>query len=434
MYYGWFIVALSFAVLLVGAGLRSTPGVLMTPMEADMGWSSATISFAVAVNIALFGLMGPFAAALMQRIGVRKTILLGLGIVALAAVATSRITTPFGLVMTWGIGVGLGTGMIGIVVAATVAARWFVARRGTVTGLLTAANATGQLVFLPVLAWIAQQLGWRPVGLVIAGAAVAAAVPVALFMREYPRDLGLRPYGASTDESDEPPLLRGGNPLATAFGALGRASRKRDFWLLFGTFFICGASTNGFIGTHFIPACGDHGIPEVKAAGYLAMMGFFDLIGTTASGWLTDRWSSRGLLFWYYALRGLSLVFVPLAFGIDGVLGLPLFALFYGLDWVATVPPTVRLTLDAFGRDEGPVVFGWISAGHQLGAALIAFGAGLIRTGTGRYDGAFVVSAVLCFVAAIAVLGIGRRYARPVTFATSDAGSPGARSPAHTTY
>jgi predicted MFS family arabinose efflux permease len=417
VYYGWLIVALAFGALLVAAGIRSAPGVLMVPMENDMGWSAATISGAVAINIALFGLMGPFAAALMQRIGVRKTILLGLSIITVSTLATSRITTPVQLILTWGVGVGIGTGMIGLVVAATVAARWFVKRRGTVTGLLTAANATGQLVFLPLLALVAQRYGWRPVGLFIGGGAVLAAIPIALFMRDHPRDLGLRPYGATDgNDGDDAPLLRGGNPLTTAFTALGRASTKRDFWLLFGTFFVCGASTTGFIGTHFIPACGDHGIPEVHAAGYLAMMGAFDLVGTTCSGWLTDRWNSRYLLFWYYFLRGLSLLFVPYAFGINGLFGLPLFAMFYGLDWIATVPPTVRLTLDAFGRDDGPIVFGWITAGHQLGAAAIAFGAGLIRTSTGSYDTAFSTSALLCMIAAVAVLKInaGARRAKRI--------------------
>jgi sugar phosphate permease len=411
-HYAWVIAALAFFVLLAAAGVRSTPGVLMVPMENEMGWSAATISIAVAINIALFGLLGPFAAALMQSIGVRKTVLLGLGIIVVATAATSRISTPTQLILTWGVGVGAGVGMIGIVLAATIAARWFDARRGTVTGLLTAANATGQLVFLPVLAVVAQNFGWRNVGLVLAGVSLAAAVPIALFMRDRPESIGLLPYGAKPGAaSDDSPLLRSANPLRTAFGALARASRKRDFWILFGTFFICGASTNGFIGTHFIPACGDHGISEVHAAGYLAMMGAFDLVGTTLSGWLTDRWNSRYLLFWYYGLRGLSLLFVPYAFGVSGVFGLPLFAMFYGLDWVATVPPTVRLTIDAFGREEGPIVFGWISAGHQLGAASIALVAGIIRTAYGSYDSAFDLSAVLCLCAAFAVLwiGLGRR-------------------------
>ena len=422
LHYGWLIAALSFCVLLVAAGARSTPGVLMLPMENDLGWSAATISLAVAINIVLFGLMGPFAAALMQSIGVRKTILLGLAIVAVATASTSLIRSPFQLILTWGIGVGAGVGLIGIVLAATVSTRWFVARRGTVMGILTAANATGQLVFLPVLAVIATHFGWRPVGIFVGAVAVLVAIPIALFMRDRPEDVGQRAYGAPPQGSrDDSPLLRGGNPLRTAFGALGRASYKRDFWILFGTFFICGASTNGFIGTHFIPACGDHGIPEVQAAGYLAMMGAFDLVGTTLSGWLTDRWNSRYLLFWYYGLRGLSLFFVIFAFGVSGLAGLPLFALFYGLDWVATVPPTVRLTIDTFGKEEGPIVFGWISAGHQLGAGAIALVAGIMRTASGTYNGAFELSATLCLIAAIAVLGIGVRrrvpVARPATAA-----------------
>lgn len=411
-YYGWVVVGLAFCVLLVAAGTRSTPGVLMLPMESEMGWTAATISVAVAINIVLFGLMGPFAAALMQTIGVRKTILLGLGIIALSTAATSQIGTPTQLILTWGIGVGSGVGLISIVLAATVATRWFVARRGTVTGILTAANATGQLVFLPVLAVIAQNFGWRPVGLFAAGVALLFAVPIAFFMRDRPEDIGLHAYGAPPQGAhDDAPLLRAGNPLRTAFGALGRASGKRDFWILFGTFFICGASTNGFIGTHFIPACGDHGIPEVRAAGYLAMMGAFDLVGTTLSGFLTDRWNSRYLLTWYYGLRGLSLLFVPYLFGVSGIFGLPVFTMFYGLDWVATVPPTVRLTIDAFGREEGPIVFGWISAGHQIGAGSVALVAGIIRTTTGTYDSAFELSAVLCLIAAVAVLaiGLGRR-------------------------
>ncbi len=414
VYYGWIIIPLTFIVLLVAAGARSTPGVLMQPMEHEMGWTAATISIAVAINIALFGLMGPFAAALMQSIGVRKTVLLGLVVVAISTALTSFVHTPLQLVLTWGIGVGLGVGMIGIVLAATVSTRWFVKRRGTVTGILTAANATGQLVFLPVLAVIAQNFGWRNVGLFVAAAALVTAIPIALLMRNRPEDVGQRPYGATADnEGGDPPLLRSGNPVGTAFSTLRDASKKRDFWLLFGTFFICGASTNGFIGTHFIPACGDHFIPEVRAAGYLAMMGAFDLVGTTLSGILTDRLNSRYLLFWYYGLRGLSLFFVPVAFTISGPFGLPLFALFYGLDWVATVPPTVRLTVDAFGRDKGPLVFGWISAGHQLGASSIALLAGIIRTTQGSYDNAFYVSAGMCLLAAGASLAIGFSRRRP---------------------
>lgn len=405
VHYAWVVAGLAFTTMLVGSGIRSTPGVLMTPMERDMGWSAATISAAIGISIALSGLMGPLTASLMQSIGIRRTILIGLGLCAISAAFTSLITTPFELVITWGFGVGLGTGLMGMVVAATVAARWFVARRGTVVGLLTAANATGQLVFLPILALIAQRYGWRPLGLVIAGLAIAVSIPVALFMRERPAAMGLLAYGATGNEPAA--AVNTQNPLARALSVLHVASRKRDFWILFGSFFICGASTVGLIGTHFIPACTDHGIPEVQAAGYLAMIGAFDLIGTTGAGWLTDRWNPRYLLFWFYSLRGLSLFFVPYAFGIGGLLGLPLFAMFFGLDFVATVPPTVRLTLDVFGPEDGPIVFGWIGAGHQLGAAAIVVLVGLIRTAQGSYDQAFILSASVCLVAALAVLGIG---------------------------
>jgi sugar phosphate permease len=406
IHYGWFVAVLAFVTLLVGAGIRSTPGVLMIPMEHDLNLTTAAISLAVAINIALFGLMGPFTAALMQTIGVRRTILLGLTICAIATAATSQIHTATQLTLTWGIGVGLGSGLIGMVVAATVATRWFTKRRGTVVGLLTAANATGQLVFLPVLARVAQHYGWRPLGLMLSGVAAIVFVLIALFMRDRPQDIGLQPYGQTGTEILAVPVSK--NPITTAFSALARASKKRDFWLLSGSFFICGASTSGFIGTHFIPACGDHGIPVVGAAGYLALMGAFDLVGTTLSGWLSDRWSSRYLLFAFYALRGVSLLFVTQAFGIAGLFGLPLFAMFYGLDWIATLPPTVKLAVDAFGKEEAPIVFGWISASHQLGAAAIVGVAGFIRTTQGSYDRAFMLSALLCFIAALMVLGVGR--------------------------
>lgn len=412
-HYAWAVAALAFLVLFVAAGVRSTPGVLMTPMEHDLGWSASTISAAVAINIALFGLLGPFAAALMQRIGVGRTVLIGLGIVVASTIATAFVQTPFELILTWGIGVGTGTGMLGLVLAAVVAARWFVKNRGFVTGILTAANATGQLIFLPILATIAQTWGWRNVGFVLAGVALAVGLGVWAFFREHPSDIGVAPLGGALEESSEPPLLRSGNALSRSFSVLARASRKRNFWLLFGTFFICGASTNGLIGTHFIPLCGDHGIPEVRAAGYLAMMGAFDLVGTSLSGWLTDRYSSRALLFWYYGLRGLSLFFVPFAFGIAGPFGLPLFTLFYGLDWIATVPPTIRLSISNFGVDDGPVVYGWIAAGHQLGAASIALVAGIIRTDTGNYASAFITSGLLCLGAAAAVWFISAGRSTP---------------------
>ena len=309
------------------------------------------------------------------------------------------------MILLWGVVVGIGSGSTALVLGATVVARWFATRRGLVMGMLTASTATGQLIFLPVLASLAETYGWRSVSLTVAGVAVALFPVVALTMRDRPEEIGLRRYGAAADES--PAVATRGNPVARAVGALRDGLRSRDFWLLAGSFFICGASTNGLIGTHLIPACLDHGIPQVAGAGLLAAMGIFDLVGTTLSGWLSDRWSNRGLLAWYYGLRGLSLIYLPFAFDVS-FYGLSLFALFYGLDWIATVPPTVRLATRTFGSEQGPIMFGWIAAAHQLGAALAAFAAGALRVELGTYLQAFMLSGLLCLVAALMVLFIGR--------------------------
>lgn len=406
IHYAWAVAALTFLVLVVVAGVRSASGVLFVPLENDMGWSAATISAAVAINVTLYGAMGPFAAALMQRIGLRWSILLALAVIAVSTASASLITTPLGLALTWGLGLGLGVGTISMVLATMVATRWFVSRRGTVIGALTGGTATGQLVFLPLLAFIATRLGWRPVGLVVAACALAVAVPIALFMRDRPEDLGLLPFGAREEDAVSSPP-RTGNPLRTAFDVLFRASRRRDFWLVGGTFFVCGASTNGFIGTHFIAACGDHGIPEVRAAGYLATMGVFSFVGTTLSGWLSDRFESRYLLCIYYASRGLSLLIVPYALAGTGEFFLPAFMIFYGLDWLATVPPNVRALTETLGKTDAPIAFGWISVMHQIGAGMIALIAGVIRTDLGSYNEAFAFSATLCLIAALTALCIG---------------------------
>ena len=403
LHYAWIVAATTFVVLIVVAGIRATPGVLMVPIERDMGWSAQTISAAAAINIALFGLVGPFAAALMQTFGLRRTMVLGLVVVTAGVSAAGFSREPWQLILTWGVIAGIGLGMLAMVLAATVANRWFVAQRGLVTGALTAATATGQLVFLPLLAIIAQFVGWRNATWTVAAAAALVIVPVLLFVRDRPEQVGLMAYGATTETALAAPAT--GNPLGVAFGALGRASKSFSFWLLAGTFFICGASTNGLIGTHFIPACGDHGIPEVRAATLLAAMGIFDLAGTTASGWLSDRVDNRLLLFAYYGLRGISLLFLPFALGASFA-GLSFFAIFYGLDWIATVPPTVRLATQAFGLDEGPVVYGWIGAAHQ-------FAAGTIRTQAGSYAPAFEVSGLLCIAAAFAILAFRSGVKRP---------------------
>jgi sugar phosphate permease len=405
IHFGWIVAGLTFVTLLVAAGIRSAPGVMMVPLETEFGWSRATISVAISVNLLLYGLMAPFAAALMDRFGVRQTMVVALSVLAIGVATTTAMGAPWQMVVLWGIVVGSGSGSIALVLGATVVTRWFDAWRGTVMGVLSAANATGQLVFLPLMALAVQHWGWRVAVLLIAAAAALLVPVVWLLMRERPADLGLWPVGAN----EAPPALPShGNPAWTAIVVLGEGLRSRDFWLLAGGFFVCGLSTNGLIGTHLIPACFDHGIPEVRAAGLLALMGAFDLVGTTLSGWLSDRWDSRRLLFWYYGLRGLSLIFLDAAFGPD-VFGLWLFAVFYGLDWIATVPPTVKLAAQSFGRERAGVMFGWIFAAHQIGAAVAAFGAGWIRTDLGDYWLAFVISGIACLIAAIMSLMVGRR-------------------------
>ena len=424
IHYGWIVVAVTFMVLLVAAGIRSTPGVLIVPLEREFGWSRATVSLAVSLNLMLYGFLGPFAATLMDRFGARRVTLGALGLLSVGVGLTTCMRAPWQLDLLWGIVVGVGSGSAATVLGAWISNRWFDRQRGLVMGILTASTATGQLVFLPVLARLVVTHGWRTAALLIAVAAVCALPLVAVFMRNDPGDIGLRPVGASTG-GPEPP-----RPPARAAGAaiagLAAGLRSRDFWLLAGTFYICGASTNGLIGTHFIPACMDVGIPEVTAAGLLASMGVFDLLGTTMSGWLSDRWNNRYLLCWYYGLRGLSLVFLPIAFGAQLLflpygtgafgprfIGLAVFAVFYGLDWVATVPPTVRLTADLFGKQNAALMFGWIFAAHQLGAATAAFGAGAVHTWLGGYQAAFIGSGALCLLAAGLVLHIGHPGSRP---------------------
>src|SRR5215470_10665067 len=400
--YAFVVVAVIFLSLLAAAGLRSAPGVLILPLEQAFGWSRDTVSLAAAIGIFLYGLVGPFAAALMQSFGVKRTLVTALLLMSASTAASSLMSQPWQYVLTWGVLSGLGSGCVAIVLGATIVNRWFVTNRGFMMGLLTASTATGTLLLLPALAAIAEAGGWRPVVLTVS-AVVAAMVPLVLFfLPERPADIGLVPYGADAAATAASQAPR--HPLAAAFGALARAIRHRDFWLLFATFFICGFTTNGLVGTHLIALCGDNGIPEVRAASLLAAMGIFDLVGTTASGWLTDRYNPRKLLFLYYGLRGLSLVYLP--FSDFSISGLSVFAVFYGLDWIATVPPTLRLTTEAFGERDAPVVFGWIAAGHQMGAASAAFFAGYMRTLQGDYLQAFVIAGATGVIAAVLALMI----------------------------
>jgi len=410
LHYAWVVAGVTFLTLLVTAGIRSTPGVLIVPIEHEFGWSRATISVAVSLNLLLYGLMGPFAAAFFDKVGVRRTMTIALALLAAGVCATTFVTRPWHMILIWGVVVGCGAGMTAYSLSATVVSRWFHRSQGTVMGILTASAATGQLVFLPFLAHLAQHQGWRRAALAIAGAAVVIAPLVLILMRNHPEDKGLLAYGAEPGNTGATPTgqpLSHHNPFNVAIQGLRRGLVSRDFWLLAGSFFICGASTNGLIGTHLIPACVDHGITEVRAAGLLALMGVLDLFGTTFSGWLSDRCNSRYLLFCYYGLRGLSLLGLPYALS-GPEWGLSAFAIFYGLDWIATVPPTVKLTAEAFGRGSVGVMFGWIFASHQVGAALAATSAGSVRTYLGDYLVAFLLSGLICLLAAGLVLRINR--------------------------
>lgn len=404
IHYGWVVAGTTFLTMLATAGAMGSPGVLLEPLQRDFGWQNADISFALAVRLVLFGLMGPFAAALMNRFGVRTVAIGALLLISVGLVGSLAMISVWQLVLLWGVIVGIGTGMTALVLGATVATRWFSRRRGLVVGMMTASTATGQLVFLPLLAGLTERIGWRVALLLVVAIVLLALLAVVLLMRDYPADVGLPPFGDK--EIVEPPkqdqrLL---SLLSSPLVALREASRSSTFWVLFLTFYVCGLSTNGLIQTHWISLCGDFGIAPVGAAGMLAMIGILDLIGTIFAGWLSDRYDNRWLLFWFYGLRGLSLLYLP--FSDFTIIGLSIFGIFYGLDWVATVPPTVKLTVERFGPERATLTFGWIFAGHQLGAATAAFGAGATRTILGTYLPAIYVAGAMCLVAAMLVISI----------------------------
>ena len=405
LHYAWIIVAVTFAALLVSAGIRAAPGVLIVPLEGEFHWSRATISFSVGVNILLYGLIGPFAAALMDRFGVRRTITTALAVTAAGVALSPIMRQAWQLILLWGIVVGSGCGVIGSFLAAYVPARWFRSRQGLVVGLLMASNAAGQLVFLPTMASLVALAGWRVMSLALAATAMIFMPVVGLLMRDRPEELGLAPYGAGL-EADVHSVPPQGDPMTAAFAALAEGARSRDFWLIAGSYFICGASTNGLIGTHLIPACVDHGLAEVTGAGLLAATGVFSFIGGTLSGWLSDRWDNRLLLAWYYGLRGLSLIYLPFAFDMS-IYGLSLFSIFYGLDWIAGVPPTVRLLTRVAGTERAGIMVAWITVIHQLGGASAAYLGGVLRISLGSYFEAFLLAGLLCLGAAGMALLIG---------------------------
>jgi MFS family permease len=406
IHYGWVMVGVTFLAALISAGSVGAPGVFIVPLQHEFGWSTAEISSALSIRFILFGLMAPFAAALLNRYGLRQVTLTAQLIIISALLTSLAMTKVWQLVLLWGVVIGIATGMTALVLGATIATRWFAARRGLVIGIMTASVATGQLVFLPLLASLTERYGWR-VGLAFMCVMLCvSASAVLMFMCDRPSDVGLRPFGDTGTAPLPAPAPSSAPIVAAALGTLRDASKSTVFWALFLTFAICGASTAGLIQVHLIPMCMDFGIPQVQAASLLAAMGIFDFFGTIMSGWLSDRFDNRWLLFWYYGLRGLSLIYLP--FSDFSFYGLSVFAMFYGLDWIATVPPTVRLTAQRFGAERANLVFGWIFAGHQIGAGAAAFGAGLSRTLLASYLPAFFFAGALCIIAALTAVSIAR--------------------------
>jgi predicted MFS family arabinose efflux permease len=399
----WWVAAVAFVALVGAAGFRATPSVFIDPLHEEFGWSHSTISSAVSVNVLLYGLTSPFSAALMERYGMRRIVSGALLLIAAGSGFTVFMDATWQLLLCWGFLVGLGTGSMALAFAATVSGSWFVERRGLVSGILTAGSAAGQLVFLPLVALLVEGPGWRAASLTVAFAALAVVPLVLWVLRDRPEDCGLRPYGAGPEYASPPPAPPGA--ARRTLRALRDAARTRVFWLLAGTFAVCGASTNGLVGVHFVPAAHDHGMPVPAAATLLAVIGVFDLVGTVASGWFTDRFDPRRLLAVYYALRGVSLLFLPMLFAQSVRPSMLFFIVFYGLDWVATVPPTIALCRAHFGGN-GAIVFGWVLASHQIGASVVAFLAGLARDTFGSYDVAWIGSGALCATAALMALVI----------------------------
>ncbi len=407
---------IAFLTMLVSSAALGLPGAFLKPLSREFGWTTADISSALAVRFMLYGLMGPFAAVMMERYGLRRVVCSALLLVAGGVIMATRMTGLWQLVLSWGVVLGFGSGLTALVMGATVANRWFERRRGLVLGLLTASSATGQLIFLPLASYLIVHYGWRVAITPVFIACMSVAGLAFLFLQDRPSALGLSPYGAETGPLPATmPAQRASffEPLRV----LMDASRTLTFWVLFGTFFVCGLSTNGLIQTHFISLCGDYGLAAVPAASVLAMIGGFDFVGTIASGWLSDRFDNRKLLFWYYGLRGISLLWLP--HSDFSFYGLSVFAMFYGLDWVATVPPTVKLASASFGKERGAMIFGWVFAGHQLGGAVAAYGAGLSRTLLLTYTPALYAAGIACILAACGVFLI-RRRATPTGLRVAD--------------
>jgi len=407
LHYSWIVLAVTFISIIVAGIIRSSSGVFIDPFEQQFDWSRPSISFAFALSLFLYGFSGPFMAAFVEKFGLKRMMIGSMSLLTIGLAFTFIMRSEWQLMLIWGVMMGIGSGLFLTVLSTQVANRWFVKRRGLAVGILTAATATGQLILLPVLAWLVDTYSWKSAILLIFILGLMMILLIAIFMRNYPREIGLAPYGQ--DEQIEENLPLQGNPFMVAIRALVEGLRSKEFWLLAGSFFICGLSTSGLIGTHFISYCISFGIPVITAAATLSFMGVFDLIGTTVSGWLSDRFDNRWLLFWYYSLRGISLLMLPFALENGSFGWLIVFSIFYGLDWIATVPPTIGLTRQRFGIQKSAMMYGWMVAAHQVGAAVAAYSGGVIYNVFGSYQWAFLLAGAFCFLASLFVIAIKKQ-------------------------
>ncbi|MGE7932795.1 MFS transporter [Viridibacillus arvi] len=404
VHYSWIILAVTFFSIIVAGIIRSSSGVFIDPFELEFGWSRPAISFAFAVSLFLYGFSGPFMAAFVEVFGLKRMMLYSMLTLSTGLALTFVMQTQWQLILVWGVMIGVGSGLFLTVLSTQIANRWFVKQRGLAVGILTASTATGQLILLPVLATIIDHYSWRYATGLIFILSLLILILILLFMKDFPQDKGLLPYGQeNNDQSAAQPNFKQ-NPFKLALGTLMEGLKLKEFWLLAGSFFICGLSTSGLIGTHFISYCIGFGIPVVTAAAMLSFMGVFDLVGTTLSGWLSDRIDNRWLLFWYYALRGISLLFLPFALAQGSYVWLVIFSIFYGLDWIATVPPTIGLARREFGLKKSTLMYGWIMAAHQVGAGVAAFGGGVIFKVFGSYQWAFILAGSMCVLASLFVI------------------------------
>jgi MFS family permease len=401
VYYGWVVVAVAVLATLFSAGIRSVPGTFLLPVQDDMGWSKTVLSLATSVGLLLFGLLAPFSGALMDRIGPRRITLTGLVVMSLSMAGSALMTQTSQLVLFWGFLSGIGTGMVGSVLGAAVANRWFIRNRGLVTGIFGAAASAGQLIFIPVLVYWATGIGWREASWIMAAMALLVTIPLFVWLKDTPAQANTVPLGAVPGEVHR--------PARPQPGIMRQAVQSRDFWLLAGTFFICGATSNGLIGVHLIPYAVDCGLTQTTASGILAVLGAMNFVGTLASGWLTDRYDPRLLLSVYYGIRGLSLLLLPFTTTAETMI---IFALLFGLDYIATVPPTIALVADRFGRGNVGLVYGWVFASHQIGAASASWAGGVVRDTLGEYNVIFLAGGLIGLAAAALSWQI-RRTAQP---------------------